>query len=49
MGIPLHPFLMGQPWRAPYLREAIAYFQKHDRVWFATGSEIVDAYERVRL
>ena len=46
MGIPLHPFLMGQPWRTPYLREAIAYFQKHDRVWFATGSEIVDAYQQ---
>jgi peptidoglycan/xylan/chitin deacetylase (PgdA/CDA1 family) len=47
MGIPLHPFLIGQPWRAPYLKRAIAYFQQHDRVWFATGSEIVDAYQQL--
>jgi len=44
MGIPLHPFLMGQPWRTPYLKKAIAHFQQHERVWFATGSEIADAY-----
>src|SRR6266481_4069060 len=44
MGIPLHPFLTGQPWRTPYLKKAIAHFQQHERVWFATGSEIVDAY-----
>lgn len=47
MGIPLHPFLTGQPWRAPYLSKAISYFQQHDRVWFATGSEIVDAYQQI--
>ena len=47
MGIPLHPFLMGQPWRAPYLSKAIAYFKQNDRVWFATGSEFVDAYQQV--
>ncbi len=47
MGIPLHPFLIGQPWRAPYLKKAIAHFQKHDRVWFTTGSEIVDAFQRI--
>ncbi len=47
MGIPLHPFLLGQPWRAPYLKKAIDHFKQHDRVWFATGSEIVEAYQRV--
>ena len=47
MGIPLHPFLSGQPWRAPYLKRALAHFRKHDGVWFATGSEIVEAYENV--
>ena len=46
MGIPLHPFLSGQPWRAPYLKRAIQHFRQHDQVWFATGSEIVDAYEK---
>ena len=47
MGIPLHPFLMGQPRRTPYLKRAIAHFQQHDRVWFSTGSEIVDAYQQI--
>jgi len=46
MGIPLHPFLMGQPWRAPYLKKAIEHFKQQERVWFATGSEIADAYQR---
>jgi len=48
MGIPLHPFLMGEPWRAPYLKKAIAHFRQHDRVWFATGSEIADAFQQIR-
>jgi len=47
MGIPLHPFLLGQPWRAPYLKKAIEHFRQHEGVWFTTGSEIVDAYQRV--
>ena len=47
MGIPLHPFLMGEPWRTPYLKKAIAHFQQHERVWFATGSEIADAYQKI--
>jgi allantoinase len=47
MGIPLHPFLTGQPWRTPYLKKAIDHFKQHDKVWFATGSEIVDAYEHI--
>ena len=47
MGIPLHPFLTGEPWRTPYLKKAIAHFQQHERVWFATGSEIADAYLRL--
>ena len=47
MGIPLHPFLVGQPLRIKYFRRAIAHMQKLDRVWFATGSEIVEAYESV--
>jgi allantoinase len=48
MGIPLHPFLMGQPWRTPYLKKAIAHFQQHDRVWFATGNEIANAYQQIQ-
>ena len=46
MGIPLHPMLIGQPLRIKYLQQAIAYMKKHERVWFATAGEIVDAYEQ---
>jgi peptidoglycan/xylan/chitin deacetylase (PgdA/CDA1 family) len=47
MGIPLHPFLVGQPLRIKYFQRAIAHMKKMDRVWFATGSEIAEAYEQV--
>jgi allantoinase len=47
MGIPLHPFLVGQPLRIKYLQKAIAHMKTRDRVWFATGSEIAEVYERV--
>jgi peptidoglycan/xylan/chitin deacetylase (PgdA/CDA1 family) len=48
MGIPLHPFLTGQPSRTPYLKKAIDHFKQHDKVWFATGGDIVDAYQQIR-
>jgi allantoinase len=47
MGIPLHPMISGQPLRIRYLEKAIAYMQEHQGVWFTTGSEIVDAYQKV--
>jgi allantoinase len=47
MGIPLHPMISGQPLRIKYLQRAIAEIKSHERVWFATGSEIIDAYQRV--
>jgi allantoinase len=46
MGIPLHPMIAGQPLRIRYLERAIAEMKKHDGVWFATGGEIIDAYQR---
>ncbi len=46
MGIPLHPMISGQPLRIKYLQRAIAEIKSHERVWFATGSEIIDAYQR---
>ena len=46
LGIPLHPMITGQPLRIRYLERALAHIKKHPRVWFATGSEIIDAYER---
>jgi peptidoglycan/xylan/chitin deacetylase (PgdA/CDA1 family) len=44
MGIALHPFLIGAPHRIRYLDRALQYIAGHDDVWFATGSEIIDAY-----
>jgi allantoinase len=46
MGIPLHPMIVGQPLRIKYLQRALTHMKKHERVWFATGSEIIDAYHR---
>ena len=44
ISIALHPFLIGHPFRAKHLERALAHIRTHDRVWFATGSEIVDWY-----
>ena len=49
MGIPLHPMITGQPLRIKYLERALAHMKQRDKVWFATGSEIVDAYQRANL
>src|SRR5262245_2758904 len=46
MGIPLHPMITGQPLRIKYLQRAIAEIKQRERVWFGTGSEIIDAYQR---
>lgn len=45
MCVALHPFLIGAAHRIKYLDSALAYIASHDKVWFATGSEIVDAYK----
>jgi allantoinase len=44
MGIALHPFLIGAPHRIKYLDRALAYIAAHEKVWLATGSEIIDAF-----
>ena len=44
MAIPLHPFITGVPHRIDALDAALAYICRHDDVWLATGSEIVEAY-----
>jgi peptidoglycan/xylan/chitin deacetylase (PgdA/CDA1 family) len=46
LGIPLHPMIVGQPLRSKYLERALAHMKARDRVWFATGGEIIDAYQR---
>ena len=40
MCIPLHPYLIGQPYRMKAFEEALAYITGHDKVWLATGREI---------
>jgi hypothetical protein len=32
---------------AGYPKKAIDHFKQYDRVWFATGSEIVEAFQHV--
>src|SRR5439155_1677448 len=44
MCIAVHPYLSGTPQRIRYLDEALAYIDGHSDIWWATGSEIVDAY-----
>ena len=44
MGIALHPFLIGAAHRIRYLDRALAHITSHDRVWLATGAEIIAAY-----
>ncbi len=47
MGISLHPFLTGQPSQIGHLKEVVQYMKQRDGVWFATGTEIVEAYRKV--
>jgi len=44
MCIALHPYMMGAPHRIRHLDRALAHIAGHDKVWFATGSEIADWY-----
>jgi peptidoglycan/xylan/chitin deacetylase (PgdA/CDA1 family) len=44
MAICLHPFIIGVPHRIGALDNALAYIAGHPDVWFATGTEIVDAW-----
>jgi peptidoglycan/xylan/chitin deacetylase (PgdA/CDA1 family) len=46
MAIALHPFLIGVPHRIRTLDRALSYIASHRNVWFATGSEIIDAYRK---
>lgn len=46
MGLPLHPFVIGLPFRIKYLEKALDYICSHGKVWLATGREIADCYYR---
>jgi peptidoglycan/xylan/chitin deacetylase (PgdA/CDA1 family) len=43
--IALHPFLTGAPHRVAHLLKALDYIKSHDKVWFARGGDILDAYK----
>lgn len=41
MGIALHPYIVGQPYRLRHLRRALAHVAAHrDRVWITTAGAI---------
>lgn len=46
MCIPLHPYLVGWPYRIRAFEEALRYIVGHDKVWLATGREIADHFGR---
>jgi len=43
MGIALHPYLVGQPYRLRHLRRALQRVVKSNRVWLTTPGRILDA------
>ena len=45
MSIPLHPWLIGQPYRIGTLETVLAHIMRHPGVWPATGAEILDAWK----
>jgi hypothetical protein len=44
LGLPLHPYLIGQPHRIDALHEILAHMTARDGVWFATANEIAGWY-----
>jgi allantoinase len=44
MAMPLHPFVIGLPFRIKYLEKVLDYICSHDGVWKTTGGEIADWY-----
>ncbi|WP_280401261.1 polysaccharide deacetylase family protein [Nocardia carnea] len=46
MAIALHPFVIGQAFRARYLDEALEYLVAQPDIWMTTSDEIADHYRR---
>ncbi|MBI4331346.1 MAG: polysaccharide deacetylase family protein [Chloroflexi bacterium] len=44
LGVSLHPFAIGLPFRIGALDKILRYLKSRDRVWFATGWEIASWY-----
>jgi hypothetical protein len=49
MGIALHPYIVGQPFRLRHLRRALAHIAaRRDEVWITTAGAIVDHWTATR-
>ncbi|QUH00620.1 polysaccharide deacetylase family protein [Saccharopolyspora erythraea] len=46
MALALHPFVIGQPFRAKYLDQALEHVANHPGVWLTTSDEIAEHYLR---
>lgn len=46
MAISLHTFLSGIPHRSKYLEQALSYIKGHKDVWFCTGDDIYNWYDK---
>lgn len=44
VGISLHPYIVGLPFRIGALERGLEYICRHDGVWRATGEEITDSF-----
>lgn len=44
MALPLHPFIINQPFRHKYVDKALEYIAGHEGVWCTTSDEIADYY-----
>lgn len=42
----VHPWLMGQPFRIRYLDDALQFIIRHQGVWLATGTPIIDWFQQ---
>ena len=49
MGIALHPYLVGQPYRLRHLRRALEHILRSDRIWFTTPGAICAHVEGLGL
>jgi allantoinase len=47
MCIPIHPHIMGQPFRAKHLRRALEHITGHDDVWLTTSDDIAAWYRGI--
>ncbi len=51
MGIALHPYIVGQPFRLKHLRRALTHIVNNmkDKVWFTTAGEIAEYHCKNRV